>query len=776
MQPDRSGDAVRQQQCAPVALLDGRRDGHVARRERGLEFGHVDFGARDHRQVGEPQPDHPVLLRQLGATAELRGRGAHAATLVLRVAQSAERAHDVLERLALARVVEGTPVRIEAQVEFSARKMQVAAQRPEPRLTPVIVRVEIALGVVERGQRLVVSIEDAQRRGETEPAARTALGIHRKLDGVAIRRTGLDRPPERELHVAERGTGRGVVLRIARELGRPFGIGERALEPTALQLFGRRTHVGGRRRGVAGRGEVVRGQTGIPGGEPRRGAAVQVASCRPEQRFVHGVADQRVREAALVGVGRHETRLFERRDIEPGRAEQVPQRFEVESVTEHGGRLQRLLQAGIEALDAAQQQRAHGARQRRLTTRRRAQQLLEKQRVAAGEIDAALERLGRPLPVRGSEFDRLVAVERREVERGHRAATDAGAPGRAERVVVGPHGQCEQHGPRGERRREIGERSQFHRFGPVRILDDQQQRRRRRALHHALQRGGPAPFARGVVHRRNAAGVVGFRGPDQVEHERAILRRNAAARHGGVDAGDRIAVDVPGFHAHEARDQCRDGALERGLPEIEDAQDVSRDASLDRGMRQRLDDRRLADPRFATHDHDPSARRGRDALEQAREQGELRASADERSRCALRIRHRVWRHPVRRRRAGRRERLVREPVTQPRQQVVRDQHFPSDRSARELARTGHGASAQGHGLAGAARQYLSRLDATAEVGADDTRQRRERERGPDGAFVLVAGHRLEAEHRDRVLGPGRVEPASETLDDRFDLPRECDRP
>jgi hypothetical protein len=200
------------------------------------------------------------------------------------------------------------------------------------------------------------------RSGEPEPAARASIRIDREPDGVPIGVAGLDRAAQRELHVARGGAGRGVVFRLARELRGPLGVRERALEPASVELVHGGARVGRRGARVAGCGKVVGTESRVPRAVPGGSAAVQLPARRAQQRLVHGIADQRVRESTLVPVGHDEPRRFERRHVESRRAQQVAQRPEVEAMAEHRGGLQRVLQACVERLDPPQQQRAHRAR------------------------------------------------------------------------------------------------------------------------------------------------------------------------------------------------------------------------------------------------------------------------------------------------------------------------------------------------------------------------------------------------------------------------------
>ena len=173
---------------------------------------------REHRRIRERQPDRPMLPRLRHALRELVARAAHPAALVQRIADAAERPRLIHRRPGPPRPGERILVRHQAFLDLAAREVDVAAQRPDPReqLRPLVAR-EHGLRALQRLQRLVVAIENAQRIREREPRARLHQRIGPKVDHLAQRRDGIVRVPGARLQLAEKAAREAEVHRLARE-------------------------------------------------------------------------------------------------------------------------------------------------------------------------------------------------------------------------------------------------------------------------------------------------------------------------------------------------------------------------------------------------------------------------------------------------------------------------------------------------------------------------------------------------------------------------------
>ena len=142
---------------------------------------------------------------------------------------------------------------------------------------------------------------------------------------------------------------------------------------------------------------------------------MELAPRRPEQRLVHGVANQRMGEAAVVTFDGDQAGLFERASAVIRVCQHVTQRVLRKADAERRCRMYRMLRGGRQPLDAREHQPAHTAGQRGLARMRGTQQLLEVQRVTVGGGDAALDRSGGQACLRRREITGFVLGERAEV-------------------------------------------------------------------------------------------------------------------------------------------------------------------------------------------------------------------------------------------------------------------------------------------------------------------------------------------------------------------------
>jgi hypothetical protein len=192
--------------------------------------------------------------------------------------------------------------------------------------------------------------------------------------------------------------------------------------------------------------QVLGVQHRVAPGEPGRGPRVQLAAARLDERGVDALADQGVREEIAVALGPQEEPADRLVAGVVLLAEDHAQLGQVEALPEDGGRLQRPTVPWWEHVHAREHDApdgaGHDAPGRRLVGR--AQELLEEERVAAGPLDASLGEPRGRVDERRRQRQRLVAPERRQVDRRQRHAGCAGAPGRIDRVALDPGGQDQQ--------------------------------------------------------------------------------------------------------------------------------------------------------------------------------------------------------------------------------------------------------------------------------------------------------------------------------------------
>ena len=99
---------------------------------------------------------------------------------------------------------------------------------------------ERALGVLQRFERFLVPIHDAQRRGDADPGAAVAVLIDREVERFAIGSQRVVRAAELQQQLAEQHAALVQQDRFARERARLVDQTERALEAQRCLLGHRR--------------------------------------------------------------------------------------------------------------------------------------------------------------------------------------------------------------------------------------------------------------------------------------------------------------------------------------------------------------------------------------------------------------------------------------------------------------------------------------------------------------------------------------------------------
>src|SRR5262245_54249215 len=128
-----------------------------------------------------------------------------------------------------------------------------------------------------------------------------------------------------------------------------------------------------------------------------------------------------------------------------GPVEQLAQGLPAEALTEHRGRLQGRLVRRIEPIQSSLDEVLQRARHTRLTALLgMAQELLQEERVAGGPLDALLGEPVRRIEDGTSQRQRLLALERAEVDGQERSPGDPAPPLRVERIALDPRGHDQE--------------------------------------------------------------------------------------------------------------------------------------------------------------------------------------------------------------------------------------------------------------------------------------------------------------------------------------------
>ncbi len=204
------------------------------------------------------------------------------------------------------------------------------------------------------------------------------------------------------------------------------------------------------------------------------------------------------------------------------------------------------------------------------------------------------------------------------------------------------------------------------------------------------------------------------------------------------------------------------------LPEIEHVHAVHQRIATAGCIRERIEERGLADARLATQDDRTPSPRRRDPLEQREQHRKLgAASREEPARRLRRVRERPD-DPMRTGWLPGSERHHQVAVGDLRRDVRRDRDLARARAARPVAGQGHGSSRERERLRIGGRQHLPLRDAHRELWASTLTHyiaRGQFERCPDGMLDLVARERAQAECCDRFALAWSVDPAPVPADD-----------
>ena len=346
--------------------------------------------------------------------------------------------------------------------------------------------------------------------------------------------------------------------------------------------------------------------------------------------LVGDVADQGVLEdlgAARLGVDQPALGQAAQGAAEVGAARERRQLGLREAAADHRGPLQHLLGVGREQVDPGRDHALHRLGHAVAALARHRQDLLQEERVAAGQGDLAVLLAAE----RGREPAHVLAGERRE--RHRRLVAHARPPARMlhQELVAGEADHHERHARVGadDRRHELEQG----RLRPVGVLDHEQGRL---ALRHREQQLPPGVAAA----LRVALELVGLAiGPAPVGHGAQELVDPLAGRVGDErvqvahDPGDGLVGRVLGAHRrgpqeHVAKRHVRARLAVGQAPAHPDGRRLVRAAQLDHEL---LEQAALADPRLA-HDRDQVRPRVLDrALDQRAQEGQLGVAADERA-------------------------------------------------------------------------------------------------------------------------------------------------
>ena len=165
---------------------------------------------------------------------------------------------------------------------------------------------ERRLGVLERFERFLVAVHDAQCGGDADPGVAVAVLIDREIECFAVGSECIVRASELQQQLAEQQAALVQQDRFTRKRARLVDEAQRAFESQRCLLDQRRVEICRRGAFVLRCGEMVGAQRRIAARVPLGSSAVQLAPLRLQSRFVDGVAEQRVYELQVGAVEAHQ--------------------------------------------------------------------------------------------------------------------------------------------------------------------------------------------------------------------------------------------------------------------------------------------------------------------------------------------------------------------------------------------------------------------------------------------------------------------------------------
>ena len=488
------------------------------------------------------------------------------------------------------------------------------------------------LRLIEQLQRLGKALAHAQafREPDLGPAARRI--VRRRGEGETVGRDRGGGVAEIALEVALQTDQRMTVGVGPCDRKPASGKPQRGVRIMDAALRERGLQIGLRRPIVLGAVEMLRMQRQVPVGEPLGRLQMQLAPAGSEQGGVGSLLDQGVREQIILALRQHQCIADEAVAGVVGRADEPPQQRQGEPLANDGRGLERLPVARRQPVHARQHQALDGSGHSVLAAfLRAAQQLLQKQRVAGGAFDAGKRDALRRVDEAAGEAQRLVVPQRTEVDGFERRAAAACAPCEVERVALDARGHDQQPrtvGNGGRQRRKMREDL---RIGPMQILDDQQ----RRAVPAGIcgERGGEralAAVAGGVVHRIVERAPFGGLGQvKQVVEKYAPIRRHHALGDKTLRRAQPLRRIGCRRQAEQALQQRADRVLAFADAEIEHQRAVDREALRVGVSPHFLDEARLADAGFTSHENNPAGTPAEAGANDAPELLELGLAANE---------------------------------------------------------------------------------------------------------------------------------------------------
>ncbi|HKU41217.1 MAG TPA: hypothetical protein VJR89_23805 [Polyangiales bacterium] len=166
------------------------------------------------------------------------------AALIVRIAEPAQCPRNFQMRLRLEREAMRLLVRLHAGIEPAEREAEIAAQRMNAGArTEIRGLAERALGVIERFERFLVPIHDAQGRGNTHPGMAVTGLVDREVERFAISRERIVRPSELQQQLAQQDAALVQENWLARERACFVDETQRALESQCRLLGQRRVEI-----------------------------------------------------------------------------------------------------------------------------------------------------------------------------------------------------------------------------------------------------------------------------------------------------------------------------------------------------------------------------------------------------------------------------------------------------------------------------------------------------------------------------------------------------